>query len=118
MEDRPRHPMSMNESDPQSSSPTSIDAEEIRKLAKLAHLELDDSEAERFAHQVGQIIDYAQSIQRLETAGVAPTSHALLKSTQLLREDAPGSDRVDRDELLGAAPQNGHGLFKVPKVLP
>ena len=96
-------------------------SEEIRRLARLAHLELDDEECRRVSlEQVSQIVEYAQRIQRTRyREEFTPTSHALLAvDTATPRGRALARTRIDRDALLEAAPMNGDGLFKVPKVLP
>ncbi len=98
-----------------------FDANEVRKLAELAHLTLSDEERESFSGQLDEIIGYAERIQALDTEGVSPTSHALLEAglegATALRDDEP-KESLDRDRVLNGAPDPGAGLFKVPKVLP
>jgi aspartyl-tRNA(Asn)/glutamyl-tRNA(Gln) amidotransferase subunit C len=68
-----------------------------------------------------RILEYAESLQSIDTEGEKPTSHALLEKglegENSLREDEarPG---LDRARLLESAPDAGDGLFKVPRVLP
>ena len=98
-----------------------FDGDEVRKLAELAHLTLTDAEHDAFTGQLEQILGYAERIQALDTAGVEPTSHALLEAglggAGAVREDEP-RESLDRERVLGGAPDAGEGLFKVPKVLP
>jgi aspartyl-tRNA(Asn)/glutamyl-tRNA(Gln) amidotransferase subunit C len=103
-----------------------VDRDQVRKLGELAHLSLSDEECDRFTHELERILAYAESIQALDTEGVEPTSHALVEdgpehsgpaSPPGLREDEPRTS-LDRELVLEAAPDDGDGLFKVPKVLP
>jgi aspartyl-tRNA(Asn)/glutamyl-tRNA(Gln) amidotransferase subunit C len=98
-----------------------IDLEEVRKLAELAHLALSDEECAGLTEDLERILEYAESLQALDTEGVQPTSHALLskglEGASSLREDEPRPG-LDREPLLEGAPDGGDGLFKVPRVLP
>ena len=71
--------------------------------------------APRFAEQLSAILDYAASIQRVDTTGVPPFSGS---ASAPLRADStvPSLDRrVALDEAPHAAANAG--LFRVPKVL-
>ena len=50
---------------------------EVLHVARLARLALSDAELETLGGQLGQIIDYVKQLDRLDTAGVTPTSHAV-----------------------------------------
>jgi aspartyl-tRNA(Asn)/glutamyl-tRNA(Gln) amidotransferase subunit C len=93
----------------------------VRKLAALSHLSLTDEECAGFTQDLERILEYAESLQTLDTEGVEPTSHALLEKglegEARLRADEPRPG-LDRERLLEGAPDGGDGLFKVPRVLP
>jgi aspartyl-tRNA(Asn)/glutamyl-tRNA(Gln) amidotransferase subunit C len=93
----------------------------VRKLAALSHLSLTDEECAGFTEDLERILEYAESLQALDTEGVEPTSHALLEKglegEASLRADEPRPG-LDRERLLERAPDGGDGLFKVPRVLP
>lgn len=86
----------------------------VDHVAKLAHLSLTAEERTTFARQLEQILEYAESIQALDTSGVEPMSHARRDAT--LREDTPRAG-LDRERVLAPAPDPGDGLFRVPRVL-
>jgi aspartyl-tRNA(Asn)/glutamyl-tRNA(Gln) amidotransferase subunit C len=93
-----------------------ISLDQVRKLAELAHLALTDEECLGFTQDLERILEYAESLQAVATEGVEPTAHALLEAVEL-REDEPRPG-LDRERVLEEAPQDGDGLFKVPRVLP
>lgn len=98
-----------------------VTLDEVRKLAALSHLALTDEECESFTRDLERILEYAESLQALDTADVEPTSHALLErgleGEASFRDDEPRPG-LERDPLLEGAPDAGDGLFKVPRVLP
>lgn len=100
---------------------TKLDEGLLRSLAELSQLSLTDDEAHRFRDQLDQILSFAEQIQALDTADVPKTSHALLEAgredADAMRDDAV-EPSLDRERVLGGAPDSGDGLFKVPRVLP
>jgi aspartyl-tRNA(Asn)/glutamyl-tRNA(Gln) amidotransferase subunit C len=96
---------------------STLDDADVRRIATLARLELTTDEVELFARQLTGILAYAEEVQRVDTAGVPPTSHPLSVGPHW-REDEPRPS-IDRGTILGQAPGASAraGLFKVPKVL-
>ena len=88
---------------------------EVERIAKLAHLTIAPDDAPRFAEQLSAILEYAESIQRVDTTGVPPLSDS---ASIAWREDAPATS-LPRDLVLEEAPDASPsaGLFRVPKVL-
>ena len=46
---------------------------QIEAIAALAHLRLDDEEIELYSRQLGDILDYANQVQNIDTTGLSPT---------------------------------------------
>lgn len=92
-----------------------IDSEEVRRIAALARLELDDATVEQFRAQLGTILDHVALIDSLGVEGVAPTAHPL-DARQPLRPDVP-TPSLTQAEALRPAPDAAAGHFRVPKVL-
>ena len=91
-----------------------VTVETVDHVARLARLSLTDEERALFARQLDQILEYAESIQSLDTDAVEPMSHALTAGT--FRADAP-REGLARERVLESAPDLGDGLFRVPRVL-
>jgi aspartyl-tRNA(Asn)/glutamyl-tRNA(Gln) amidotransferase subunit C len=91
-----------------------VTLETVEHVARLAHLSLTAEEKEAFARELQEILSYAETIQALDTAAVAPMSHAA--AGEVLREDEPRPS-LDRERVLAAAPDAADGLFRVPRVL-
>ena len=61
---------------------------EIEKVARLSRLAFTKEEAALFAGQLGAILEYAEKLNEIDTAGVEPTSHCL-PLLNVFREDEP-----------------------------
>ncbi|MGH9149204.1 MAG: Asp-tRNA(Asn)/Glu-tRNA(Gln) amidotransferase subunit GatC [Acidimicrobiales bacterium] len=92
-----------------------LTADDVRHVARLARLAVTDEEVERFAEQLGAVLDHAADVEALDTAGVPPTAHPL-PLVNVLRDDEVAAS-LDRDEVLGQAPQAEDGRFRVPRIL-
>jgi aspartyl-tRNA(Asn)/glutamyl-tRNA(Gln) amidotransferase subunit C len=95
---------------------STLNRQDVQRIAELARLELTESELELFTRQLGDILTYVEQIRALDTTGVAPTSQILNRPVD--RDDVPAAT-LTRSDLLGNAPDAAleAGLFKVPRVI-
>lgn len=93
---------------------TSVTPETVEHVAALARLSLTTEERSTFTRQLGEILSYAESIQKLDLADVPPMSHA--GTVERFREDSPGGE-ISHEKAVAAAPDSAERLFRVPKVL-
>jgi len=90
---------------------------DVEAIAGLANLDLEDKEIDLFARQLGDILEYANQVQQIDTTGVSPTASVVT------RHQADRTDEVrpslDRSEALANAPDadRDRGLFRVPRVI-
>lgn len=91
----------------------SLSIEEVRHIAALARLELDDAALTRYCQQLASILDYMARLRQVDVTGVPPAGNALaacpLRSDQL----RPGLTAAD---LLKNAAEVEAGQFKIPPV--
>ena len=88
---------------------------DIEKVARLARLELSEDEKETFENQMEQILTYMEQLNRIDTAGVEPTSHAI-PVYNVFRDDEV-KPSFPREEVLAIAPEEEDGHFKVPRII-
>jgi len=93
----------------------SLSADDVRKVARLARLELSDAEVETMARQLSAIVDYVGQLQRLDLEGVEPLSHAL-DVCNVFRADEPAPS-LPAGEALANAPKRAGDFYSVPAVL-
>ena len=92
-----------------------LSLDEVRRIATLARLEIGDAEAAAMQSQLNDIFRMIGEMQKVDTEGVEPMSHARDVSLRL-RDDAV--TEPDRRELYQAlAPRVEAGLYLVPKVI-
>lgn len=92
-----------------------IDQDEVRRVAVLARLALDEDEVRTMQAQLDSILDSMAALAKLDTEGVPPTQHAL-EMVCPLRDDVPHAC-LRREEVLRAAARSEAGAFAVPKVM-
>jgi|SRR5579862_6582143 len=91
--------------------------DEVAAIAALAHLELDAAEMDLFVRQLGEILAYAEEVQRIDTTGVPPTASVIARHAA--DRDDVARACLDREVALAGAPDPARqaGLFKVPRVM-
>jgi len=92
-----------------------IDAQQVRKVAKLARLELTEAEIEEFTGQLGAILQYVAKMNELDTHDIEPLAHCLPISNVLRADEVRES--LGTEKTLANAPQRDDSFFKVPKIL-
>ncbi|MEQ1762864.1 MAG: Asp-tRNA(Asn)/Glu-tRNA(Gln) amidotransferase subunit GatC [Pyrinomonadaceae bacterium] len=92
---------------------------DVRKIAKLAHLEITDEEVAIYTPQMANIVKYVEQLNELNTESAEPMLGGLTiegEATQSIREDEQRGS-FTQDEALSEAPSGVAGHFQVPKVL-
>lgn len=95
--------------------PDPITRADVAHLAKLARLEVTDTELDTFAGQLEVILGSVARVAEVTAADIPPTSHSV-PLTNVFRADVV-APCLDRDEVLAAAPATEEGRFEVPRML-
>lgn len=89
--------------------------EAMRHIAKLARLELEDTQLEALMHPINALMAYFERLQALQLDEVEPTSHSI-PVYNAFREDEVGTP-LPHAEALTNAPEARDGLFIVPRIV-
>ena len=92
-----------------------ITEEQVKKVAELARLKLDNNQVKHHAKQIEKILDYINQLEKVDTNGVPSTTRAI-EVINVLRSDA-NNKFENREELLNLAPARENDFFKVPKII-
>jgi aspartyl-tRNA(Asn)/glutamyl-tRNA(Gln) amidotransferase subunit C len=92
-----------------------ITKDEVMHVAKLARLHLDENAVELYTKQLGDILTYMETLNRVDTENVPPTSHATSTDSAFREDEVRAS--MPSEEALANAPQSEDGSFVVPKVI-
>jgi len=86
-----------------------VDPEEVRHVADLARIHLDDEEVERFADQFADVLDYFDALEEVPETEAAPELENVFRPDEV-------REGLTQEEALANAPESEAGLFKGPKV--
>ena len=92
---------------------------DVRKIAKLAHLEITDEEVALYTPQMESIVGYVKQLNELDTETIEASIGGLTpegEATDTRREDMPHQS-LGQKAALDQAPDAHSGHFRVPKVL-
>jgi len=92
-----------------------ITAEDVRKVAQLARLDLPEERIATYTGQLERILEYVAHLQQVDTEGVPPTTRAV-EVVNVTREDRVEPTSV-REELLNQAPLREGDFYRVPRIL-
>ncbi len=92
-----------------------ITADDVRKVAALARLDLPEAKIATYTGQLERILDYVAQLEAVDTEGVPATTRAV-EVVNVCRPDQVEPTAV-RQELLDLAPQREGDFFRVPKIL-
>jgi aspartyl-tRNA(Asn)/glutamyl-tRNA(Gln) amidotransferase subunit C len=92
-----------------------LSREEVEHIAELAKVGLTEEEKALFQEQLSAILEYAEMLQRVDTAAIPPTATVLpLRNVMRLDEVRPS---LPREDVLANAPQSEDGCFRVKVIL-
>lgn len=97
----------------------SLTLSDVKRIAHLAQLDLDEAHAEIALKELNGIFALAEQMQAVDTSGVAPLSQplaAILPLPLRLREDVV-TEENRRADYQAPAPKTQDGLYLVPKVI-
>ena len=92
-----------------------VTEKDVAYIAALSRLEISESEMPKFTEQFNQILNYADILEKVDTAGIEPT-FSILPWYNVRREDEP-QPGVTHENALKNAPAVHNGGFKVPRVI-
>jgi len=90
-------------------SDSTVDADEVRHVADLARVDLDEDDVGRYADQFADILDH------FETLDEVPDVEAEPDLVNVMRPDEV-EESLSQEEALENAPETEDGFFKGPKV--
>lgn len=88
---------------------------DVRYVARLARLDLTESEASGFQAQLTSILGYIAKLDSLDVSGLEPTVHAE-ETLPLTRDDTPRPG-FSAEQALRNAPAAANSVFLTPRVV-
>ena len=92
-----------------------ISSDEVKKVAQLARLELNESQINQHAVQLEKILGYIKQLEKINTDDIPCTTRAI-EVVNVLRKDEK-KNYENSEEILDLAPSRENKFFKVPKII-
>jgi aspartyl-tRNA(Asn)/glutamyl-tRNA(Gln) amidotransferase subunit C len=92
-----------------------LTTEDVANLARLARIELTETELEVLVPQLDVILESVARVSEVAAEDIPPTSHAL-PLTNIFRADELRPS-LPREQVLAGAPAAEQMRFRVPKIL-
>ena len=92
-----------------------ITKEEVKKVAHLARLELNENEINCQAEQLEKILEYIKQLEKIDTNNVPCTTRAIEVINVFRKDEKKNYDSTE--ELLELGPSREDEYFKVPKII-
>ena len=92
-----------------------ITNDEVKKVAYLARLELNENEIKNHAEQLEKILEYIKQLEKIDTNDVPCTTRAIEVVNVLRKDEKKNSDCIE--ELLELGPSREDKYYKVPKIM-
>jgi aspartyl-tRNA(Asn)/glutamyl-tRNA(Gln) amidotransferase subunit C len=92
-----------------------LDVDKVRKVALLARLKLSDAEVSDYATKLGNVLQYVETLNEVDTDGIEPMVHAV-ELSNVFRPDVVVPS-LPRSEALRNAPKTDGTFFLVPQIL-
>ena len=93
----------------------SLDNKQVKEIAYLARLSVDDSQLEQSTEELNNILNLMKELGAIETGDIEPMAHPLHMS-QRLRDDEVSEGDLSK-EFQEIAPKTGKNHFLVPTVI-
>jgi aspartyl-tRNA(Asn)/glutamyl-tRNA(Gln) amidotransferase subunit C len=92
-----------------------LDNSDIKRIAKLARIDISDAEADKTLTKLTGILALIEQMQAIDTTGISAMSHSQ-DVVQRLRDDVVTATN-QREVFQANAPATDRGLYLVPKVI-
>lgn len=93
----------------------SMDEQTVRKVARLANIEIQDNQIEKIGKEISGILQWVEQLAEVDTDNVEPLANVVNIDLKLRKDEV--TDGACADKVLANAPEETQGFFVVPKVV-
>ena len=93
----------------------SVDKDTVKKIARLARLDVPEARQEKIAGELQAILSWIEELSEVDTANIEPLASVTGHSLPLRVDKVTDGNKVD--DILANAPEQASGFFVVPKVV-
>jgi len=92
-----------------------IDKTEVKKIANLAYLNIDDEENEASRQALGKMLTIFDELKEVDTTAIEPMTNTIGDNLTLHADEVEETN--SKEEILANAPQAKFGFYSVPKII-
>ncbi len=93
----------------------SLGSDDVKSIAHLARLEIDEKNIEEHAKTLSSIIGLVEEMNAVDTTGIKPMAHPMDISQRLRADEV--LEENQRELFQKVAPETKDGLYLVPQVI-
>lgn len=93
----------------------SVSEKDVHYIANLARLQVTDEEAQSYAKDMSNILEYMELLNEVNTDNVAPLEHVIDLDSRFRKDEA--KEPLSHEDALKNAPDADSDYFRVPKVI-
>ena len=93
----------------------SIDKNQVKKVAKLSRISLDDKKLESLSKDLVAILNFVEELNKLDTKKTDPLTSVIDKTLETRKDEI--IDGKIKDQILKNSPDKNEEFFIVPKVV-
>ena len=94
-----------------------LSKEEVKKIASLARIGVEDKELEDYQKNLSEILDYFKELNELDTDSVEPIGHITGRNDVSRKDERGEIDEKEREDILNNVPERKGNYVKVKSVL-
>jgi aspartyl-tRNA(Asn)/glutamyl-tRNA(Gln) amidotransferase subunit C len=87
-----------------------LTSNQVKKVAKLANLPLSNTDEEKYASQLSNILEYIELLNSIETTNIEPT-YNVSGQVNIFAKDEAGDSTLTQEESLKNASNSRDGFF-------
>lgn len=92
-----------------------ISKDEVKHIASLARIGLDEKELEKYSKDLSSILDWVEQLKEVDVSGIEPTAH-ITGLENVTREDKV-EDFTNKNAIRKLFPEEKDGFDKVKSIL-
>ena len=92
-----------------------ISKDEVKHIAALARIGLEEKEIEKFSHDLSSILDFIEQFKEVDVSGVEPTAH--ITGLENRTRDDIAREFENKEKIVKLFPEEKNGYDKVKSVL-
>ena len=93
----------------------SIDKNQVKKVAKLSRISLDDKKLDSLSKDLDSILNFVEELNKIDTQKTEPLT-SIVDKTLEARKDKINDGKI-KDQILKNSPDTNEEFFIVPKVV-